>query len=96
MFSAHRVGAYDNGISINQFSAAVIALPDKYGGGKLTIGSNFPYNGTTRIIVETNEAKSFPLEFRLPYGTSVKEVKQNGKKTVIQKNKRGYYRLKIR
>jgi DUF1680 family protein len=94
MFSAHRVGAYDNGVSINQFSPAVIALPDEFGGGQLTISGNFPYNGTTRIMVETNEAKSFPLEFRLPYGTSLKEVKQNGKKTEIQRNKRGYYRLK--
>lgn len=93
MFSAHLAGSFDNIISINHFSPSVIALTNKFGGGRLRIKSSFPFTSSAEIIIETNNPKIFPVEFRLPYGTSLADVKINGNKVEAVTNSRGYYQI---
>jgi len=93
MFSAHMIGSLDNNVSINHFSPSEIALTDKFGGGNLRIKSNFPFNSSAEIILETKQVKEFPVEFRLPHSTDLVSVKINGKIVEAIENKRGYFQV---
>ncbi|MEJ7694073.1 beta-L-arabinofuranosidase domain-containing protein [Daejeonella sp.] len=96
MFSDHLVGRNGNVLSINNFTPSTIALSGQFGGGKLKIESNFPFSSSAKILFEMGLAKTFPVEFRLPDGSTLKQVSLNGKKINTTLNVRGYYQVSSR
>ena len=93
VFYRHLAGSINGILSINSFSPSRIALSGQYGGGYLDVTGNFPFTGTTVFHLQPEQEKTFAIEFRLPDGTSLREVKINGRKQKAEKNDRGYFQI---
>ncbi len=96
MFSDHLAGEIGGRLSINSFAPASIALPDEFGGGKLLIGSKYPFGSSTQVTFQTDRSRTYPVEFRLPKSTHLKKVEINGEETDVLENDRGFFELSHR
>ncbi|MBA7540927.1 hypothetical protein ES705_33230 [subsurface metagenome] len=93
MFSSHLAGSIDNNLSINSLAPASIELAKQFGGGVLKIESDFPSVSSAEIVFETEKSKEYTVEFRLPMGTSLSQVKINGVAAEASENSRGFLEL---
>lgn len=96
MFSAHLAGEIDSHLSINSLSPSTVQLPDKFGGGKLTINGDFPVNSESEIYLKTERTRKFTVEIRIPNGTVLTSVKINGNKKPADRNERNFYQITSR
>jgi DUF1680 family protein len=93
MFSGHLAGEIQDHLSINSFSPSVLNLPAKYGGGNLRIKGNFPFSPGADIVFITEQAKQFPVEFRIPHGAEIVTAEINGETVLPVNNERGFYQV---
>ena len=98
MFSANLVGDMDGALCINGLSPFTAGLPDQFGGGSVTVESDFPFgsaeqDSTARITLHLSGTKEYILEFRVPLSVSLTGVQVNGIEVTPERNSRGFYEI---
>jgi len=91
MYAAHMLGTANGNLVINSLSPFTGSLSDKFGGGTITIESQFPYAQSATIQFSGNQAKKFDCEIRIPVNTTCKNITLNGKKISSTVNERGIH-----
>jgi len=93
IYSDHLCGASGEKLSVNTLFPSTIQLTDQFGGGKLIIKGNFPFESSAEIHLETIKGKAFTLEFRIPVNSTPKSVTVNGKKAESTQNEEGFIEI---
>ena len=96
MQAAHLVGEIDGHLSIGTLAPCSVALSEAFGGGTLSVESDFPADPTTEIRFEPQSGRTYTCEFRLPAGVKLHRVAVNGEKAAVALNRRGFYELRRR
>ena len=94
MVASHLVGEIDGHLSIGTLAPCTVALNEAFGGGVLTVESDFPADPTTQIRLGTLSRRTFTCEFRLPAGIALTGVRVNGADFEVTENRRGFYELR--
>lgn len=94
MFSSHLAGTIDGHLSVGSLASSVIPLPERFGGGELKVSGKFPYDPTTEFIFNTDKAKEFTFEFRIPSGSLLGSLELNGEPITPRENARGFYEIR--
>lgn len=93
MVAGHLVGEIGGHLSIGTLAPCRVELSEAFGGGELTLESDFPADPTTRIRFETVSPQSFWCEFKLPAGVALRRARVNGASIDVALNERGFYEL---
>jgi len=96
MQAAHLAGEIDGHLVIGTLAPCGVALSEAFGGGALSVESDFPADPTTEIRFEPQSGRTYTCEFRLPAGVKLHRVAVNGEKAAIALNRRGFYELRRR
>jgi DUF1680 family protein len=94
MYAKQLVGEINNHLAINSLSPSTHVLSGKFGGGRMIIGGQFPFPSEIEIGFDTEQAKRFTLEFRIPSGTILSGMKINGKNLSPSQNDRGFCQVR--
>ena len=94
MYSSHLAGEIHKNLSVNTLFPSTIKLKDQFGGGSLTIESNFPAEPSAIIHLDLQKEQNFILEIRLPANTRLMSISVNGKNREAKTNERGFIELK--
>ena len=93
IYSDHLCGVSGEKLSVNTLFPSTIQLTDQFGGGKVIIKGNFPFESSAEIHLETIKGKAFTLEFRLPVNSTPTSVTVNGKKAETTQNEEGFMEI---
>ena len=93
IYSDHLCGVSGEKLSVNTLFPSTIQLTDQFGGGKMIIKGNFPFESSAEIHLETIKGKAFTLEFRLPVNSTPTSVIVNGKKAETKQNAEGFMEI---
>jgi len=93
MFSNNLAGTIDGNLAINSLAPASIELARQFGGGVLKIESEFPFGSIAEIVFDTEKSKEYTVEFRMPLGSNLNQVKINGETAQANENSRGFLEL---
>lgn len=93
LFTRYLVGTTNQQLTINALTPATISLPSTLGGGTLIIKGDYPLETKSYITLNVNQAKTFPIAFRIPLNSVLKEVSYNNKSIKATLNDKGYYTI---
>lgn len=96
MMGSHLVGEIDGHLSIGTLAPCSVELGEAFGGGVLTVESEFPADPTTRIRFGPRSGRAYSCEFRLPAGVALQRALVNGAIVDVTANQRGFYELRRR
>ena len=93
MLASHLVGEIDGHLAIGTLAPCTVSLSDAFGGGTLTVASEFPADPMTEVHFEPQSARTYTCEFRLPAGVVLLQARVNGESASVALNGRGFYEL---